>query len=166
MEIWKDIKGYPGYQISNLGRVWSVKSQRCLKPYNSNGYLKIDLFAANGKRKKEYIHRLVAIAFIDNPDGLPQVNHISGNKQNNCVENLEWVDRSKNMYHSYHDLGNTKGCFTGKTVLCVETNIIYNSLREAADAVGLASISGIKGCCDKTYGYKTAKGYHWEWVNG
>lgn len=96
-EIWKDIKGYPGYQISNKGRVWSTKSNRCLKPYlNNSGYRMINIQAINGKRKGELIHRLVALHFLDNPEKKPEVNHIDRNKENNCVENLEWVTHGEN----------------------------------------------------------------------
>ena len=99
-EIFKDIKGYPGYQISNLGRVWSIKTQRYLKgTVSMSGYVYVHLTAANGKHKKERLHRLVAIAFLDNPDDLPQVNHLDENKLNNCVDNLEWCDaKSNNNY--------------------------------------------------------------------
>ena len=98
MEIFKDIKGYPGYQISNLGRVWSCKQRgRYMKPSpNNRGYLQINLIAANGKRKKELIHRLVALHFIDNPDNKPEVNHINHIRDDNRVENLEWVTKSEN----------------------------------------------------------------------
>lgn len=96
-EVWKDIKGYPNYQISNLGNVWSVKRQRKLNPFiNNRGYKAINIIAANGKRKGELIHRLVALAFIDNPEGKPEVNHIDKNKENNNVENLEWVTHGEN----------------------------------------------------------------------
>ena len=76
-EIWKDVKGYEGlYQVSNLGRIWNVKTQRILKPIDTGrGYFRVHLTAKNGKRKQELIHRLAAIAFIPNPFGLPQVNH-------------------------------------------------------------------------------------------
>lgn len=96
-EVWKDIKGYPNYQISNLGNVWSVKRQRKLSPYTNNkGYKAINIIAANGKRKGELIHRLVALAFIDNPEGKPEVNHINHIRDDNRVENLEWVSKSEN----------------------------------------------------------------------
>ena len=97
MEIFKDIKGYPGYQISNKGRIWSCKRQRYLNPFtNNSGYKAINIIAANGKRKGELIHRLVALHFIDNPEGKPEVNHIDRDKENNCVENLEWVTHGEN----------------------------------------------------------------------
>lgn len=97
MEIFKDIKGYPDYQISNRGRVWSAKSNSYLKPCKNNkGYYLTHLIAKNGKRKTELIHRLVALTFIDNPNGYPEVNHKDRNKDNNTVENLEWCTRSQN----------------------------------------------------------------------
>ena len=97
MEIFKDIKGYPGYQISNMGRVWSTKRNRYMKPVpNNNGYLQIKLIAANGKRKGELVHRLVALHFIDNPEGKAEVNHINHIRDDNRVENLEWVSKSEN----------------------------------------------------------------------
>lgn len=98
MEIFKDIKGYPNYQISNKGRVWNVRTQRMLKPSKKeNGYYQINLVAINGKRKKEYIHRLIALTFIDNPNNYPEVNHIDRDRGNNVLENLEWCDRKHNM---------------------------------------------------------------------
>ena len=97
MEIFKDIPGYPYYQISNLGRVWNAKTQRYLKASKmGNGYYQINLVAMNGKRKKELIHRLVAITFIPNSDKLPEVEHKDRNRANNNVENLCWVNRSTN----------------------------------------------------------------------
>lgn len=97
MEVFKDIKGYPDYQISSEGRVWSDKSQRYLSPVpNSNGYLQIKLIATNGKRKAELIHRLMALAFIPNPENKPEVNHINHLRDDNRVENLEWVTKSEN----------------------------------------------------------------------
>ena len=97
MEIFKDIKGCPGYQISNQGRVWSSKRNRylALTP-NNTGYLQVKIIAANGKRKNELVHRLVALHFIDNPEGKPEVDHIDRDKTNNNAENLRWATRSEN----------------------------------------------------------------------
>lgn len=96
-EVFKDIKGYPGYQISNRGRVWSAKRNRYLFPVvNNRGYLQIKLIAANGKRKGELVHRLVALHFVDNPEGKPEVNHINHIRDDNRFENLEWVSKSEN----------------------------------------------------------------------
>lgn len=101
-EIWKDIVDYEGlYQVSNLGRVKSlvrkgVLKEKMLKPFiHQKGYLQIGLHK-NGKYIKYLVHRLVAEAFIPNPNNLPEVNHKDENKQNNVVSNLEWCDRSYN----------------------------------------------------------------------
>lgn len=97
-EIWKDIEGWEGkYQVSTWGRIRSVNG--IMKTYeNKKGYLKIGL-SRDGKCHKKRVSRLVAQAFIQNPYGLPQVNHIDGNKKNNSVTNLEWVTDSDNKKH-------------------------------------------------------------------
>jgi len=99
MEIWKDIEGYEGkYQVSNLGNVRNNRGNMYLKTHNK-GYLQIEL--SDGVNKKTYlVHRLVALAFIDNPNNLPFINHKDENKQNNRVENLEWCDQSYNVRYS------------------------------------------------------------------
>ena len=98
MEIFKDIKSNPDYQISNLGRVWSKKSNRYMKLLrDTDGYLRVRLYMGNGKGRTEKVHRLVAIAFIDNPNGLPEVNHINHQRDDNRVDNLEWVSHDENM---------------------------------------------------------------------
>lgn len=104
METWKDIKGFEGiYQISNMGRVKSFKADpngRILSIKNSKGdYLNIVLCHGN-KRRSVKVHRLVAEAFIPNPDNKPEVNHKDGNKQNNRVGNLEWATRIENQRHA------------------------------------------------------------------
>lgn len=103
-EIWKDIKGYEGlYQVSNLGKVKSLKKNIILKPYiEKKGYLRIDL-NKNGKSKHYLIHRLVAEAFIPNPLNKLQINHIDCNKQNNCINNLEWSTNLENAIHAYNN---------------------------------------------------------------
>ena len=111
-EIWKDCKGYEGkYQVSNFGRVWSVvKQQYKNQRIGKDGYYKVTLIAKNGKQKTERVHRLVALAFIPNPDRLPQVNHKDECKTNNCVENLEWCDAKYNtLYSSYKWSGENNG---------------------------------------------------------
>lgn len=97
MEIFKDIEGFTGYQISNMGRIWSCKTNRLLNPYHNNrGYLMINIKADDGERKHVLVHRLVALHFIDNPKGKPEVNHINHIRDDNRVENLEWVTKSEN----------------------------------------------------------------------
>ena len=97
MEIFKDIKGYPNYQISNYGRIWNKKKQRYVaQNHNNRGYCQVWMYAINGKRKHELVHRLVALAFITNPEKKPEVNHIDRDKTNNSIDNLEWVSHSEN----------------------------------------------------------------------
>ena len=104
-EAWKDIPGFEGlYQISNYGRIKSFKvnkTGRIMKLTNANGdYFSVVLQGIGKKRRSTRIHRLVAEAFLPNPDGLPQINHIDGNKQNNRLDNLEWCSASENVKHS------------------------------------------------------------------
>ena len=116
-ELWKDIEDYPTYQVSTEGRIRrkarmqnvgiknvkkAFKEERILKPLKlTKGYLGIILYDEKMKAKTFKIHRLVAKAFIRNPDNLPQVNHLDGNKENNSVSNLEWCNQIQNMKHSY-----------------------------------------------------------------
>lgn len=110
-EIWKDICGYEGkYQVSNLGRVKSLYDghgnyrELIMKGRNEgHGYLKVDL-SKDGKCKGIRIHRLVAMAFIPNPENKKDVNHINGIKSDNRAVNLEWATRSENLKHAY-DIG-------------------------------------------------------------
>jgi DNA-binding XRE family transcriptional regulator len=103
MEVWKDIKGYEGhYQVSNLGRVKSLKNNKELIMTNvkSNlGYLRVKL-SKDGKIKGFPVHRLVGLTFLDLINGKNEINHIDGNKKNNCLTNLEWCNRSENMRHA------------------------------------------------------------------
>lgn len=109
-EIWKDVQGYEGqYKVSNLGRVKSIKrkldsgrsvSEKILnsssKKKTQDGYLMV---ALAGKTFR--VNRLVAAAFIPNPNNKPVVNHIDGDKENNKADNLEWATISENMLHAY-----------------------------------------------------------------
>lgn len=115
MEVWKDIQDYEGYyQVSNLGRVKSLdryiynyRGGKALRKGiilklgdNGKGYLILDLMK-EGKRQSVKVHRLVAKAFIPNPNNKPQTNHIDGIKTNNYYMNLEWCTQSENTIHSY-----------------------------------------------------------------
>ena len=102
MEIWKEIPGTNGeYQVSNIGRVKTTKTGRILRQCldNITGYYRVCLFKTD-RRKRMKVHRLVAAAFIPNPDNLPFINHIDGNKLNNNVSNLEWCTAKHNSVHA------------------------------------------------------------------
>ena len=99
-EVWKDCVGFEDYSVSNYGRVYSKRRDKLLKLcVNSSNYKKCVL-----KGKNLYVHRLVAQAFLENPNNLEEVNHKDGNKWNNNVDNLEWVSKSENAKHAF-DLG-------------------------------------------------------------
>jgi hypothetical protein len=102
MEEWRNIKGWEGlYYISNFGRVYSVRKKKIMKFEKTYWeYLSVILYG-NGIRKRKTIHRLVATAFIPNPENKKEVNHKDGNKENNHVENLEWVTPLENVAHEF-----------------------------------------------------------------
>ena len=159
-EIWKDCKGYEGkYQVSNQGRIWSVVSQRYLKPrLDSKGYWIVNLTAPNGKKKTERIHRLVALAFIENPNNLPQVNHKDENKQNCNVDNLEWCDAKYNINYGTRNLRTAQSrC---KKVYCVELDRVFNSIKEAAEILHIDRRNISTVCRGRG---KTCGGYHWQY---
>lgn len=95
---YKWVVGYENlYAVSNKGEVYSFRSHKILKPHpNHRGYLMVDLYDEFGEVKKGIIHRLVAEAFIPNPDNKPEVDHIDTNRQNNDMSNLRWVTRKEN----------------------------------------------------------------------
>jgi len=89
------------YELNKKGQVFSVRSNKFLKPQlKTNGYLSVS-FCENGKVKQHLVHRLVAKKYLPNPKNLPEVNHKNGIKIDNRLENLEWVSKSENEKHSY-----------------------------------------------------------------
>ena len=147
MEIWKDIKDYEGlYQISNYGRVKSLgnsqkRKEKILKPeYSNKDYACVHL-RKDGKNKKYRIHRLVAEAFMPNPDNLPCVNHKDENKLNNKVENLEWCTHLYNCHYLKDPL----------EVYCLDLNKHFVSATEASAYTGICRSSIVKACRDQLY---------------
>lgn len=138
VEIWKTVKEDPTLQVSNFGRVKSfrrnkVEGKILNGTLTSNGYLKVLLSC--GKQKR--VHRLVAQTFIPNPNNLPQVNHIDGNKLNNAVDSLEWCTAQQNIQHSFILHPNQRS-YCSIEVYCFETDTIYQSYRKAAKDLGLS----------------------------
>lgn len=167
-EIFKDIEGYEGvYQISNLGNVKSLKygKERILKPKKDvGGYLRVTL-CKEGKLKHYKIHRLVAEAFIVNPNNLPQLNHKDEDKTNNRVENLEWCTHFYNNNYGTRNQrsveSNTNHPNKSKQVMCLETGKIYPSTHQVERELGY-NRGNISKCC--TGRYKQAYGYTWKYV--
>jgi len=163
LETWRDIEGFEGYyQVSNLGRVKGVArdlpdgkhiKEKIREPQGST-YLAIDLWKDN-KSHNKLVHRLVAQAFLPNPDNLPEVNHKDGNPRNNSVANLEWVSSSSNTAHRLA----TKGTSYRKSVQCLETGEIFTSISAASRSVNASTQQVIdsinsKSCCKgKTFAY-------------
>ena len=172
MEKWKDIKGYEGlYQISDLGNVKSIRTNKILKyGYSHNGYRIVNL-----KGKMFRVHRLVAEAFIDNKEHLPYVNHKDENKENNNVNNLEWCTSSYNI--NYGDRNNKvakkvsiwrkeKGSsYSPRQKKKVEQYTLNNEFVKEYDSINQAgretnsSIGAIHKCCIGKS--KTCNGYIW-----
>ena len=175
-EIWKDIPGYPGYKVSNLGSVKSkdrvVKYSNGVKRFYSGkelsqgttkkGYKYVyPGFSKNGKRNTVGVHRLVAIAFIPNPEAKPFINHIDGNPSNNRVDNLEWSTPCENSRHAKYILKNTHYGSPCHKVVCVETGITYDSIRDAWRATGVHWSNIAKSIAHRE-GRAKAGGYHWK----
>lgn len=170
MELWKDIQNYEGlYQISSHGRVKSFQKStkhRCADEYflvphrMKNGYLQVTLYSGNKSKRKFLIHRLVAEAFIPNPQNLPQINHKDENKQNNHVDNLEWCTAVYNNKYGTASLRmiETKSIPIIQLTLDRKPIAVYRSPKIAERLLGF-SAHYISSVCGKN---ENAYGYYWE----
>ena len=166
-EVWREIKGYEGlYEVSNLGRIKSLNYRKTgkewfLKPIlSNNNYFHVNLYK-NGKRKPFLIHRLVAEAFLDNPDNLPCINHKDEVKTNNSVDNLEFCSIQYNM--TYNDLHLRRAEKCKKKVGCYQNNKlikIYNAITDV-DKDGFHYQCVIK-CCKRKRNHH--HGFQWKYL--
>ncbi|UGO47908.1 HNH endonuclease [Bacillus phage vB_BanS_Skywalker] len=179
----KQIKGYEGkYSVSKDGNVYSEKSKKFLKQQiNHRGYSCVNLYDKYGKMKTHTVHRLVALAFISNPENKPEINHRDGNKQNNDSDNLEWSTRSENMIHAHENGLQPKSEKQSEHArnLMLQTNIKkrkpvlqfdlnmnliaeHDSIVDASLLFGSKNyVSDISKCCrDKK---KSCKGFIWKY---
>ena len=180
---WKDIVGYENeYQINQFGEIRTLKDSPKLKKYDvlkpqiskRNGYV-YQMLYKNGKEKLLRVHRLVAMAFLPNPNNLPQVNHKDGNKQNNSVDNLEWCEQSDNMKHAYKNglqtpsenqrkaIINTNKLKQKKVCQIKDGEVIntFSGISEASRQTKI-SISCISRCCNLKR--KSTNGYEWRFL--
>lgn len=165
LELWKDIDGFPGYQISSRGDVRCYRdfhgnitsNYRNLKPLaNKDDYLYVDLYTSERKQVHKRIHRLVADAFLGpNPDLV--VNHVNGDKHDNRVDNLEWVTPKENSR-----LASELGLYKTKPIKIIETGEMFPSIKECANAIGVHP-SDINHYF--TGRHDNIKGLHFEYVS-
>lgn len=180
-EYWKDISGYEGlYQVSTMGRI--RRNGRIKIPHkDKGGYLTVWLSKDSVQRNFK-VHRLVAQAFLPNPENKKTVNHIDGNKTHNCLDNLEWATHSENVTHAVRlglrtvtDAQRKAARETGKrtcdknrqhkAVACYlkvgGVGVEFESAHEAARSVNGSASAIIKCCKGKAM---THKGYYWRYV--
>ena len=177
-EIWKDIEGYEGrYQVSNLGRVRSVPREwdqfnrhgtlshyrtegSIIKPLFLKGYITVGLRSDPSHFKRIPVHRLVAQAFIQNPDGLPQVNHKDEDKTNNRADNLEWCTAKYNANFGtrQYRIGKAKSKGIGKYDLQGHLVSTFATRKEAAEKENVT-----RACMDKRIDFNLkAGGYYYK----
>ena len=175
-EIWRDIPGYEGmYQASSMGNIRSVdrvilvgtrkhkRHGKVLVPRMAGKYLQVNL-SCNGKRKMLLVHRLVALTFIPNPHGLPEVNHKDENPLNNSVFNIEWCDKRYNLNYG-NRIGKIKRCLYKPIVQLTQTNDVVKVWQSAIEVneKNNWSRASISMCCRGKR--KTAYGYKWEYYD-
>lgn len=141
MEEWKDIKGYESlYKVSNLGKVKSINNDMILSDaVNSNGYKTVVLYK-NGNRLTHTVHKLVATAFLNNPNNYPCVNHKDENRKNNNVDNLEWCSYSYN--NTYNDVHKNRIGWKRISIVIYDminkTSYKYNSITDASKDLNIS----------------------------
>lgn len=196
MELWEPIKGMEHhYEVSNLGRIKSLKRikrqwngykyieyeipEKIRKPRVFNGYYMVNL-TVDGVRYQKWIHRLVAEAFLENPDNLPEVDHKNGRKLDNRANNLRWVTKEDNLRYmnnrrkdkktreietrfGKNNITTKNSSREDKTkILHLETGKLYNSSRHAGRELNLSDANIRRSC--KTNGRSAVKGNHFRYV--
>ena len=160
IETFVKIDGFDNYEVSNLGKVRNMKSGRVLKPKpHKDGYLRHGLYK-NNKQKTLLLHRIVATAFIDNPEAKPQVNHIDENKTNNDLSNLEWCTAKENSIYGTRTKRIAEKHFKKVIQLDLNDNVLneFESIKQAGQETGVSRCS-ISSCCNGKI--KSAGGYKW-----
>ena len=150
----RDIPGWEGlYAATSCGKIWSHKRKKFMAPCGYKGNYQQLMLSRDGTQKLYFVHRLVAMAFLPNPDNLPQVHHKDGNRENNRLSNLEWCTRDYNLSHTAHP---------SRPVYCIELDKTFKSSYAAAKFVN--------GNAGNLYAHlhgrqKTFSGYHWRYAD-
>lgn len=165
MEVeWRKIEEYPGYWVSSIGDV--RRGERGISQVShDSGYRRVNLRQGDQKRLK-YVHRLVADAWIPNPERKMQVNHIDGDRANNSADNLEWVSAKENAGKKTKAYPARKGGARKVAQIALDGRVvkIWGSIKEASASVG-ANQTSITNCCREVKGYPTSGGYKWEYAD-
>lgn len=177
---WVKLTANENYAVNENGEVKNSKTNKLLKQsQHKNGYMSVSIKITSGSYKQYYVHRLVAEAFLSNPDNLTDVNHKDYNKQNNSVDNLEWCSRSDNLKHSYNYENRNKNREYAKELAAknhekMKIKVIqrtlsgkfiaeYNSMREAEEKTGIPMQNISSVASGKR---RSAGGYIWEKSDG
>ena len=158
-EVWKDIK-IAGYQVSSLGRLRNKNKYILAQSYTERGYLKISLFY-NGSLHTHKVHRLVAAAFIENPNGLLTINHKDCNKANNVYTNLEWMSSKDNYDHGVNNGLMRHGESHPDAVLTDnDVHQIIGLIKEGLSDIEISKLYGVVHSCI----YKIRVGLSWKHI--
>lgn len=185
-EAWKDVIGYEGkYQVSSIGRIKSVgRKSKCrlrhtvtvnerimkLTTAKKRGFYKLVTLTSSSVQVRHRVHRLVAMAFIPNPDNKPEVNHIDGDPSNNKVSNLEWVTKRENLIHSFRTLNRSTSKPTGlkstSSKYIIYKYTLDGKVIDAFFSTGLAAIS-VGGTRDRIWlammNDRVFRGFRWKY---
>jgi hypothetical protein len=176
MEMWKRVEGFNRYEVSTEGRLRGGKQKDYIHKggKDKDGYIQVILrcdvkgiYARDRSTKR--LHRLIAEAFIPNPDNKKEVNHIDGNKLNNRISNLEWVTTKENIRHA-HKIGLFHKANTLNSKQVAKIDPITNEVLKVYSSGRETKYDGfnenhVRGCCRGDYGRHTHKGFKWKFVN-
>jgi len=159
MKKWKQITGFEQFEVSNYGEIRNIKTYKIRKPFiDKPKYTVITLYEVGGINKSKRVHRLVAEAFVPNPENKDQVNHIDGNRLNNRADNLEWVTRAENVSHAVKNNLYAQGEDTNKAKL---TEDDVNTIRAIGKVFTQKELAKDYGVTPKTIG-RIIRGESWK----